>query len=486
MYFNRAWAVDIDGSPFIRSSGALQLRTQFDITVSPQDAIAFADIRIYNLSKDTSINRDSSVTFQAGYENASDTIFIGSIINVLRERDGPSTVTRLLCRSGTSFKDRGSASSSYGKGAKVIEVLKDLARQWPRFLTVDEKQFTNSVVLTSGYVVDGDITQALDDLGYQYDFDWTQERGSIVINRRGWPRATPTFEVNQYTGMRGVPEVTRGPEGLGLNVVMSLNPYIRSNSRINVQSEFSTFNTGNLFIQQVSGDASVNGTYNVLSIAYKGDSHGDRWDVEIDGVRELSAKVPFNTAGAISPAPNEPLTDNITSTLPINGQLIWGTRVNQEFRAKVREICKRLRINPNWLMAVMAFETGETFSPSARNPRGSATGLIQFVESTARGLGTTTSALASMTAVQQLDFVDKYFKSYAPRIKNLGDCYMAVLWPMAIGKPDTFVMWTSTGQYQAEYNANAGLDINRDGSITRGEALSRVNRATVKGNQFIK
>lgn len=486
MYFNRSWAVDLNGSPFIRSEGPLQLRTVFDITVSPQDAIAFADIRIYNLSKDTTINRDSSITFQAGYENASDTIFIGNVINVLREREGPNTATRLLCRSGTSFKDRGSASSSYGKGAKVIEVLKDLARQWPRFLTIDEKQFTNSTVLTSGYVVDGDITQALDDLGYQYDFDWILERGNIVISRRGWPRTTPTFEVNQYTGMRGVPEVTRGPDGLGVNVVMSLNPYIRSNSRINVQSEFSTFNTGNLFIQELSGDASVNGTYNVLAIAYKGDSHGDRWDVEIDGVRELTAKVPFNTVGANTPAPNEPTTDNVTDTLPTGGKLIWGARVTQEFRVKVREICKRLRINPNWLMAVMAFETGESFSPSTRNPRGSATGLIQFTEATARGLGTTTSALASMTAVEQLDFVEKYLKTYAPRIRNLGDCYMAVLWPIAIGKPDTFVMWTSTGQYQSEYNANAGLDINRDGTITRGEALSRVNRATVKGNQFIK
>jgi hypothetical protein len=58
-------------------------------------------------------------------------------------------------------------------------------------------------------------------------------------------------------------------------------------------------------------------------------------------------------------------------------------------------------------MAAMAFETGETFSPSIKNKASGATGLIQFMRSTAKGSGTTTAALAEMTAVDQLDFVEK-------------------------------------------------------------------------------
>ena len=38
-----------------------------------------------------------------------------------------------------------------------------------------------------------------------------------------------------------------------------------------------------------------------------------------------------------------------------------------------------------------------------------ATGLIQFLPSTARGLGTTTDALAGMSSVEQLNYVEKYF-----------------------------------------------------------------------------
>lgn len=44
-----------------------------------------------------------------------------------------------------------------------------------------------------------------------------------------------------------------------------------------------------------------------------------------------------------------------------------------------------------------------------------ATGLIQFMPATAQGMGTTTAALAAMSAVQQLDYVQRYFKPYAAR-----------------------------------------------------------------------
>lgn len=443
------------------------LRCVFDITVSPREAISFADIRLFNLDKETEITRGDSITFSAGFENALDAIFIGQIVNILKERSGPDVATRLLCRSGTSFQDRGSANASYGAGAKLVDVLRDLARSWPRFLDIQESQFEDAPTFTSGFVADGDIPAVLDALGYQFNFDWLQERGRIVVTRRGYERNTTVFDVNQYTGMRGVPEVTRGPEGLGVTVNVSLNPYIRSNSQINVQSEFSTFNTGNLFIQELAGDASVNGVYNVLSMAYKGDSHGDSWNLEIDGIRAGTAPTP----------------EVSTNT---NGKLIWGARVAEDFRVKTRSVAKNLNYDPNWLMAIMAFETGETFSASTRNPRSTAVGLLQFIEPTARGLGTTTARLAAMTAVQQLDFVEAYFRQFGSRIRNLGDAYMAVLWPAAIGKADTYVMWESTGPYQREYNANSGLDVNRDGKITRGEALSRINKSVVKGQQFVR
>ena len=75
-----------------------------------------------------------------------------------------------------------------------------------------------------------------------------------------------------------------------------------------------------------------------------------------------------------------------------------------DFINKVKQVAKEIRCSFIDLLCCMAFETGRTFNPAIRNSIG-ATGLIQFIPSTARGLGTTTDALASMTRVQQMDFV---------------------------------------------------------------------------------
>lgn len=467
---SRVWSLDINGTPFIsEQSGARQFRCQFDVTVSPGNALSFADIRISNLDKGSTIAQRSAIVLRAGFTDSVDSIFIGYVTNVLREREpgSPEIITRLICRNGQPATDRASAQISFGPGVRVEEVLRALARAWPAPIDIDNSQFMGDPVFTTGYVVDGDIVTAINDLAYAYKFDWVQENGRVVITKPGLPRNIATIRVDQFSGMIGIPEVTRGPDGIGVFVATQMNPFARINSVIDVESEFATFNTGNLFIAELSGDANANGEYNVFSIRHSGDSHGDLWRTEYDGIR----------AGSVTPVP----------TSPENGALVWGARVSQPFRVRTREIGQSQNFDPNWIMAVMGFETGYTFSPSVRNPGSTATGLIQFLERTAVGLGTTTARLSRMTAVEQLDFVEKYYQQYQGRIRNLGDAYLAVLWPAAIGKPDSFVMWQrDTGPYQAQYAANSGLDVSRDGNITRGEAVAAVNTSYQRGLQFMR
>jgi peptidoglycan hydrolase-like protein with peptidoglycan-binding domain len=147
-------------------------------------------------------------------------------------------------------------------------------------------------------------------------------------------------------------------------------------------------------------------------------------------------------------------------------------RVSDTFKSKVVEIARRLKTNPNFLMAVMSFETGHTFSPSVKSRSGSgATGLIQFMPSTAKGLGTTIATLERMSAEEQLDYVEAHFKPFTGKLTNVEDCYMAVLWPRAVGKPNHYVLfWKGT----KSYTQNAGLDRDGDGKVTKTEAASKV------------
>lgn len=459
--WHREYEMWVSGEKFIDGTLGKQLRIQFDIYQSPAESFSTADFRIYNLSRETKITRGASVEFKAGYNGSIDTIFTGTVTNVLREREGADIATRLLCRS-VATNENPSAAASYGQNSLVVDVLTDLARQWPAQLVIDRKQFDDSPKLISGYVVNGGIQYELDTLGRMYNFEWAHSNGQLIITRTDKKRSTPMIEVSRYTGMEMMPEITNGPTRIGINVIKRLDPAIHLNSRIYVKSDYATFNTGNMYLQETEGDESVEGEYDVKTITYRGDNYGADWSMEIFALRNF---------------------EETAQTVPA-GALVWGAKVTQEFRNKTRDIASKLNLDPNWLMAVMAFETGESFSPSIRNIGGSsATGLIQFIESTARALGTTTLALSRMTSVQQLDWVAKYYKPYASRIQNLGDCYMAVLWPKAIGVTSGTVLWRAGTQ---EYTANAGLDREHKGYITRADAVYRVDEAFKRGSRYAK
>lgn len=178
----------------------------------------------------------------------------------------------------------------------------------------------------------------------------------------------------------------------------------------------------------------------------------------------------------------EPTPTETEESIPLSqDEIAWGAKVSPLFRERVRWICNALRMSPDDLMSCMAWESGETFSPSVTNMAGSgATGLIQFMPSTAVSLGTTTRKLAAMSAEDQLNFVYKYFRPFAGRLNNLGDIYMAILWPRAVGKPDSYVLW-DRARMPTTFRQNAGLDTNKNGQVTRAECLKKIQSKLTKG-----
>ena len=59
-------------------------------------------------------------------------------------------------------------------------------------------------------------------------------------------------------------------------------------------------------------------------------------------------------------------------------KIAWGKKVSKDFKAKVISISDKLGCDPSHLMSAMAFETGESFSPTIQNAQSGATGLIQL------------------------------------------------------------------------------------------------------------
>lgn len=144
----------------------------------------------------------------------------------------------------------------------------------------------------------------------------------------------------------------------------------------------------------------------------------------------------------------------------------------EAFLSKVREICRYLSIEPDWLMLVMWFETARTFRTDIVNPISNSVGLIQFMPKTARNLGTTTEALKLMSNVEQLDYVKRYLSPYRGKMKNWLDVYCAVFYPVLIGKPDSYVITSDIVAKQ-----NPVFDLNKDLDIHKWEIRQALQKS---------
>jgi hypothetical protein len=192
--------------------------------------------------------------------------------------------------------------------------------------------------------------------------------------------------------------------------------------------------------------------------------------------RDLRTSQPTGALDPDDPTFNA-LTRGIAAEALGDLQIAWGAKVSAAFKAKLIEVARSLGADPNHLIAAIALETGETFSPSVKNPSG-ATGLIQFTPSTAAELGTSTAELADLSAVDQMDYVEKHFSPFRNRLDTLEDVYMTILWPAAVGMPDTTVLFSRPS---AQYARNSGLDTEKDGSVTKQKAAALVRAKLFKG-----
>jgi hypothetical protein len=194
-----------------------------------------------------------------------------------------------------------------------------------------------------------------------------------------------------------------------------------------------------------------------------------------DGISEvyLSRAQPLQTA----------MGDDVTPQSETSYDLPPEVAGDEKFMSGISDLSEKYNIPQNDLLAMMDFETGGTFDPATKNMAGSgATGLIQFMPDTAKSLGTSTEELSQMSRSEQLSYVDKYLETnlqgrMGGEKADVSDLYMSVLFPVAVGKPDDFVLFGEGAineKYEGRYEANKGLDANNDGSITKVEAAAKV------------
>jgi hypothetical protein len=162
---------------------------------------------------------------------------------------------------------------------------------------------------------------------------------------------------------------------------------------------------------------------------------------------------------------------------------IFSDKLTSSKIAKVIQVATDLKINPNWLLGVMYFETAKTLSPSKTNGIGSV-GLIQFTRDVAgyqskiiNGKKYFLADIGKMTFEVQMDLVHEYYKEHYKRLKvdtlnSFIDVYLITFFPLAVGKPDTFVFQTKRLKASKIASQNPIFDKNKDNIITKIEVVN--------------
>lgn len=146
------------------------------------------------------------------------------------------------------------------------------------------------------------------------------------------------------------------------------------------------------------------------------------------------------------------------------------------FESKVKRLGRRLQVPPEWLMAVMFFES--RFDASAINGKGTgATGIFQWKPEQLDNLGTTPDKVRNMSAVEQLALAEKHFNDIKTKYRDfesLTDLYLATFYPEALSGDDyCFTLYQEGQQNYERFNT---LDTNNDGRITVKDLDDRMKK----------
>lgn len=173
---------------------------------------------------------------------------------------------------------------------------------------------------------------------------------------------------------------------------------------------------------------------------------------------------------------------------------IAGSHLTKEFLNKTKEVARNIGCDYEDLLAVMNSES--TLNPKSehKNKYGEVTavGLIQFTRDAAIpdlnrrfGLNLTVAKIKNMSAIEQLDLVQKYYemnRNRLPQGKKItaADLYAVTYLPARASKEVLCVKGEGNGYYES----NRGLDTNKDGKITKEDLGRRLAKKRVSLQTF--
>lgn len=262
-----------------------EIKIAFNISKGISSSANTAEIEIWNLKESSrnSMGKEfDEITLEAGYMPPQGgagnvgVIFKGNIRDVEHTRDGSNIVTRISCGDGDKALRRATISKSYRKGTPVKEVVEDIYKELEKQgVKRGEWKFPDDMEQSfkRPYATCGSCAREMDTLGRGRQFYWNIQNGTMeIIPGDGF--IGTIVSITPQSGMIGVPTITDN----GVKVSALLNPEIRPNRRVQVESQVLEMNA-------------ANGVYRVSQCDYSGDNREGEFRVDVTGESVQGGKV---------------------------------------------------------------------------------------------------------------------------------------------------------------------------------------------------
>lgn len=270
----------------VNPSGSVQpaeLRVAFDVSKGISGSPNTFEIKVWNLNSNhrNSIGKElEEVQLECGYvppEGGGNLSIIakGFIRDVQHDRDGPDIITTVSCGDGDKAYRKATISKTYPAGTPVVDVVEGIyAELEKQGVDRGEWKFPDDIrTLKRPYSMCGGCVREMNTLGRGNGFYWSIQNGVMEV--------IPTDEhlpgevlISAETGMIGTPTITDN----GVKVKCLLNPAIRPNRTVKVQSEVLEMN-------------SEDDTYRVSQVDFSGDNQQGNFIASVHGESISGGKV---------------------------------------------------------------------------------------------------------------------------------------------------------------------------------------------------
>ena len=136
----------------------------FNVPFDDDMEMNMAEVTVCNLTDSTisKLRRNDIITIEAGYNLDTGIICSGRISNISTKHDGIDKVTTIEITDGPDLSSKSLTNKTYANGTRASYILRDLANTLG--LAIAKFQIPNDIQYGEGYVVDGNITEAMENV----------------------------------------------------------------------------------------------------------------------------------------------------------------------------------------------------------------------------------------------------------------------------------------------------------------------------------